>query len=81
VQLTRRVWSDWDKQALADWIETQKVNEGDSYIQLENKLGLPYGTLDLWRRGWADRLSATSIQAIAIYRGWTEEQVKEWLQL
>lgn len=79
--MIRRIGKDWDRQALRDWIETEKVEQGDSYIQLENALKVRYGMLNWWRLGLADQLSLESIQAIATYRGWTVEQVREWLGL
>lgn len=79
--MTRKVWRDWNRQELANWIEQEQTEKNLSYAQLENEIGLPYGTIDWWRLCLADRLSPSAIRAIAQYRGWPEYKVKIWLDL
>lgn len=79
--MKRQIPVEWDKQALADWLKSEKENKAITYSELEIALGIPYGTLDWWRLKLADELSSRSIEAIAHYRQWTPTQVRAWLKL
>ncbi len=79
--MTRKVWRNWNRKAIADWIELERTTQNLSYAQLESKMDLPYGTIDWWRLALTAQLSPTAIQAIAHYRRWPEEKVKHWLNI
>lgn len=69
----------WNVQALVAWLE-QEAQQVD-YRYLEEKLELKYGQIDWWRTGFVSRLSDKNIQAIARYRRWRPEKVRQWLGL
>jgi hypothetical protein len=76
----RQVFTNWNKQALIDWIELERV-KGTDYRTLENALRLDYGVLDWWRTGLVNELTPGHLQAIAEYRGWSIAKVQEWLDI
>lgn len=78
--MSRQVFTNWNKQALMDWIELEKI-KGTSYRDLETALQLNYGTLDWWRTGLVSQLTPQHLQAIAEYRGWSLSRVQEWLSI
>lgn len=77
--MSRIIMLAWNKQALVEWIESEAQQK--DYREIENQLGLGYGKIDWWRTGMINQLSRQDIQAIAQYRQWTEERVREWLGL
>ncbi|MBD2257019.1 hypothetical protein [Pseudanabaena sp. FACHB-2040] len=78
--MNRQVFTNWNKQALIDWIELERV-KGTDYRNLENALRLDYGVLDWWRTGLVNELTPDHLQAIADYRGWSLAKVREWLDI
>ncbi|MBD0269067.1 MAG: hypothetical protein ICV77_12335 [Cyanobacteria bacterium Co-bin8] len=78
--MNRQVFTNWNKQALIDWIELERV-KGTDYRNLENALRLDYGVLDWWRTGLVNELTPAHLQAIADYRGWSLAKVREWLDI
>ncbi|GAB4378077.1 MAG: hypothetical protein Kow00121_29180 [Elainellaceae cyanobacterium] len=79
--MSKQVLIEWDKQALSDWIKSEKKDRAITYQELEKILDLPYGTLDWWRLKLVDKLSPRSIEAIAKYRKCTSTEVKAWLKI
>lgn len=76
--MSRQVFTNWNKQALIDWIELEKI-KGTDFRDLEAALKLNYGALDWWRTGLVSELTPQNLQAIAEYRGWPLSQIQEWL--
>lgn len=70
----------WNVQALMDWLRKELAN-GASISEFSARLNVPYLTIMGWMALSVPSITLEDLRRIAAYRGWSFNQVVQWLEL